>query len=436
MLTPSAVLAPRDCAVSVVVFVPLLREDRPADSPPVRTERQEPALDDATHAQDGPTPGLQPFRGLLDHLRLWGYSEHVNETLREFLPHRLSSDDLAPGLLPALPLGRGRWEPVGGTVETWTAEVGMVALIYRLVDCGQVTWAEIRDSVMGTSEKSGLLSATERLFAEGCPAAAGAPWTSLWVQAYFVVQADRGSDGAALDTVACELSERGDCLQPRGDWPQDAVRLGTAACTVSTATEPELADAVGRVLATQSAAWAAAIDMDRNLGGLLSRGGQEARRCSLDALEARSTELLVEFEQVQQFRAGVEMLPLHLGAPDRAVWEWVSTVWGLGQQLMAMDTKLTAIEHVYGHLTTAMSARQARFLNRVVLGVTCLSLATFVLTVWDFTQKSFDPFQWLSALVTLVAAALAWIFFGWAWRTSTRREQPLDRIRGPGQAGG
>jgi hypothetical protein len=125
------------------------------------------------------------------------------------------------------------------------------------------------------------------------------------------------------------------------------------------------------------------------------------------------------FERVQRFRVSVEILPLHLGAGDKAAWGCVEEAWGLGNQLSALDSMLEAVGHVYQHLTDTMSARLARFLNIVVMGVTCLSLGTFWLTIWEFTQKRFDPFDRTSGIVALVAALTSAALFVAVWFLSS-----------------
>jgi hypothetical protein len=124
-------------------------------------------------------------------------------------------------------------------------------------------------------------------------------------------------------------------------------------------------------------------------------------------VQAESLKLLDVFEEVQRFRADTEMVPLHLAAPDRELWGCMSDEWGLGQQLASLDVKLSAVEHVYEHLTNTMMAKQSEFLNKVVLAITMLSLATFCLAVWEFTRKDFTRFDWGSALVVIVALVVA-----------------------------
>lgn len=58
-----------------------------------------------------------------------------------------------------------------------------------------------------------------------------------------------------------------------------------------------------------------------------------------------------------------------------------------------------------------MTTRQARFLNNVVLAVTMLSLATFLVTAWDFTHKRFDPFSLVSEAVALVSLIFSGLLF-------------------------
>jgi hypothetical protein len=413
-------ISPCHCAVSVVFFVPFLTGVH-ADEPP--TDRT-----DSLHEQ----PRNDPSRDLLGDLRLWGYSDAVNDELRGSLPHRLTRTAAPVEQMPRLPESSWCvWRPEACSIDVWNVGAGLVTMTYRLCATDEATWAQIRASVTPRPAKEQVLAGAAGIVLSATAGTSpsvrtasphfSAAGTPLWVQEMFVVRSRAPHTPEELDAVANDLTDGGEKLEPHGDGAPEVLRLGVEACAVSASSAAALTHSLGRVLAAQTAIWAAAIDMDRLLEGLLRTGGVEARTLALDALEVRSIELLDVYERTQQFRASIEVVPLHLGTPDKAVWTCVNRVWELGQQLTSIDMKLTAVEHVYTHLVTTMSAKLARTLNFVVLGVTSLSLATFLLTLWDFTQKRFDPFDWVSGLVALASSVIAAVLFYAAWNASSRK---------------
>ena len=292
----------------------------------------------------------------------------------------------------------------------------------RIAVADIATWEELRRGITGVVTKQAFLARAEQLIAAAVRASNAGPVViggqdagpPLWTQEIIVVEAGRHVDVDSLDDVARRLTADGQRLRAETEAGGASLRLGIEACVVSNPDAVELRDALARVVATQTAVWAAAIDFDRLLGTLLRQ--EDARRLSLQHLVDRSMDLLAVFERVQRFRAEIEIIPLHLAARDKEVWTCVNAEWTLSDQLSSLDTKLNAVEHVYEHVANAMHARRGRFLNNVVLAITMLSLATFWLTVWEFTQKRFDPFDWISAVVALVAVVLSGILFSAVWR--------------------
>ncbi|MGD9991297.1 hypothetical protein [Pseudonocardia sp.] len=229
-----------------------------------------------------------------------------------------------------------------------------------------------------------------------------------------------------MDGIARVLSPDGEPLPDTAGPGVAAARLGVEACVVTHRSVTATWDALVRVIAAQTAIWAAVLDFDFQLATMLDRN---PRKLSLHELEERSTDLLTLYERVQRFRAEIEMIPLHLTGRDQTIWNRVNDVWRLNDQLSSLDTGLGVCEHVHAHTTTSLTTRQGRFLNGVVLAVTMLSLATFGLTAWDFTQKNFDAFHWVSLVVVAASLVVSVVLFLRVWTRATGRVPPWTRRR-------
>lgn len=426
-------LSPHDCTVTLVTFVPFLIEFRP----------EEPSLDD--RAGSYPPSGRRLDVGervetallsLLDDLELWAYSETLDAQLRARLPRRVLRIFPQSADLPPPPeLTSGAWHDGVALLDLWNFGVGLATFVDRIAATEKATWEQLRSGITSVETKRTFLARAAQLVA-AADGESGAPvvvasdadgpqtGTPLWVQEMLLVEAGRFVDLDALDDVARRLTADGERLRPATDPGGASLRLGMEACVVSNPGAVELRDALGRVVGTQTAVWAAVIELDRTLGTWLEP--EAGRLLSLQDLEDRSTQLLAVFERVQRFRSEIEIIPLHLGARDKAVWTCVNEEWTLGAQLSSLDTKLNAVEHVYTHRANALTAQRARVLNNVVLAITMLSLATFWVTAWEFVQKRFDPFDWVSALVVLVAVVSSGLLFYVVWTLSNRA--PLCRV--------
>jgi hypothetical protein len=388
---------PCDDTVSLVVFVPC----RITKRGPV-TANGRPAERSVDENRDH----------LLDELRLWDYSPSLKAELREILPHRLTTLSVPPDAAPKLPAVDGCvWRAETCRLERWDIDgIGLGAVRYVLVAGRGVTWRQVGDSVLAGEVQQQLFAEIEKLFLTRPPLAA-TECTPLWVQAMFVVRPVDRRPLDQLHEIADALTHGGERLRWNDEEPDEVLWVGDMVCAVSRDGTLELTEALGRVIAAQTATWAAAIDLERQLSGILKGGSSEADTLPLNQLEERGFEVLGEYDRVQRFRAGVDSVSVHLALPDREVWERVDDVWPLKSQLGLLDLKIKAAEHVYGHMATTLATRQARFLNGVVLGVTCLSLATFLLTVWQFTRTRFDRFDVISLGVAVLAGCLAAAFY-------------------------
>lgn len=397
-------LTPQSCRLTLVTFVPYM-----------------------TH---GPTTRDCSFADLelaaLEDLWLWDYSDALKARLRKRLPHRsariVSSDHGLPPLIESsgeLPHGLA-------VLDIWSFGAGLATFVDHVTVTDTMTWEMLRKTVTSETTKQRSLERTTLLVATAsdplAPDHAGQELLAvkkvepLWAQQMLVVEARQPVDAQTLEDVASTLTPDGEQLKISTDRGSACLWLGVQACVVTNQGATELRDALARVVATQTVIWAAAIDFHVRLGTMLEK---DPRQLSLKELEDRSMDLLVVFERVQQFRAEIEMIPLHLDVADKTVWDRVNEVWRLNDQLSSLDTSLNAVEHVYAHSANMLTARQGRFLNGVVLAVTMLSLATFGLTVWDFTQKGFDPFDRISLVVVLVAVVSSALLFFIVWRKSS-----------------
>ena len=427
-------LSPHDCTVTLVTFVPLLTEFRP----------EEPSLDErmGSYPPGGRrlrTVGEQPVEtallSLLDDLELWTYSETLDAQLRERLPRRMLRISPQYADLPPPELTSGAWHDGVALLDLWNFGVGLATFIDRIAVTEKATWEQLRIGITSVETKRAFLARAAQLVAavgdtSGAPVIvtgdADGPQTGtpLWVQEMLLVEAGRSVNLEALDDVARRLTADGERLRPATDPGGASLRLGIEACVVSNPEAVELRDALGRVVGTQSAVWAKMIELDRELGTRLEQ--EAGRLLSLQDLEDRSMQLLAVFERVQRFRSEIEIIPLHLAARDKAVWTCVNEEWPLGAQLSSLDTKLNAVEHLYTHRANTLTELRARVLNDVVLAITMLSLATFWVTAWEFVQKRFDPFNWVSALVVLVAVVSSGLLFYAVWTLGNRT--PLPRV--------
>jgi hypothetical protein len=111
------------------------------------------------------------------------------------------------------------------------------------------------------------------------------------------------------------------------------------------------------------------------------------------------------------------------------VWGAVAREWGLPSQLKALDEKLEALDHVYEHLTAAVSDRRARRLNGFVLVFTFASVITFGFAVADFFGKPLPEPRLLNVLIVAVLVALAAVLW-LALRRLLRVPSAPRRFRG------
>jgi hypothetical protein len=423
--------APAEFEINLVAFVPFLARD------------VTPEVVQVGPADEAGKGAVLAFAKMLEDLKLWGYSDDVTKRLRTTLPHRVRTWTL-PTTTVGLRTERAEciWHEESRRLELWDIGVGLVTLVYRMEHDPTVTWRQIRSSIASVDNKQTILdraaeSAEPLIAGRGGVAEPDRPAppfdraTPLWVQEVFVVQAKDRTTLRVLDRVAGELAEHSSRLEVQEVTEEYSLRLGVEACIVGNPGAHAVSDALSRVVAAQTAVWTAALEFDFVLAGLLDTGGSEARTLALDEVQGKSPKLLAVFEEVQRFRSDIEIIPLHLAAPDRELWEWLNKEWALDKQLAALDGKLSAVEHVYTHLINTMMAKESQFLNKVVLAITMLSFATFWLTVWEFTRKAFVPFNWSSAMVVLgalVSAASLFYFVGW-WSGRLMGPRLRDRRR-------
>lgn len=411
--TQSTELMPHECRITVVTFVPFL----------------------GPHAVSGLAPVHGDHAALLAELELWGcYTDKVTAELREHLPHRRARA-IPDGPRSRVDLGLGEWVSEHALLDVWSVGVGMATFVDRLrIDDG-VSWAELHRVLAGCAAKELALARTTGLGAgrvDGPPRPSehGEPGAPLWAQQMIVVEARREVGEQELDAVADVLTAGGPRLPIPVGTADAVLRLGYEACVVSNPGVVAVCDALARVVATQTAIWAATIDLDRLLKATLD--AEDAQGLPLKKLEQRSRDLLRDYQRVQRFRAEIDVIDIHLATWDKMVWQAVCTQWPLDDQVASLTAKLDAVGHVYRNLADVLITRQARFLNNVVLAVTSLSLATFFLTVVEFVRKRFDPLDWVSVVIAVAAVAISILAFVVAWVSGRQRVSGrLGLRRGP-----
>lgn len=369
---------PHDCRVTLMAFVPFVVDGwvPPAHPGPV---------------PDVPAPG---------DLRLWPYAEPLRARLRDRLPHRAAR----------LGVGDG-----GALVDIWSFGIGHTTFVDVHTPGPATGWDELREDVARERSRESLLARAASITTGITAARVGEP---LWAQRMLLVETPPGTGVDTMERIGRTLSPDGEPLEGTAGPAGASIRLGVEACVVTQRSETSTWDALARVIAAQTAIWAAVLDVDFQLAAMLDR---DPRKLSLHELEERSTHLLTVYERVQRFRAEIEMIPLHLTGLDQEIWNRVNDVWRLNEQLSSLDTSLAVCEHVHTHTATSLTTRQGRFLNGVVLAVTMLSLATFGLTVWDFTQKNFDAFHWVSMVVVVASVVVSVVLFQRVWSRATGR---------------
>ncbi len=128
--------------------------------------------------------------------------------------------------------------------------------------------------------------------------------------------------------------------------------------------------------------------------------------------------MLRVYESVRRFRADADVMPLHLDVRDRELWTAIDREWPLGDQLSALDTRLAAVEHVYRHLTDARAAEFARRINGIVLAITFVSFAAFMLAAYEFLRTPVEPISWphsVAVLVVVIAITIGVYFAFQRW---------------------
>lgn len=389
-------LAPADSSIVVVSFVPFLR-------PPAVSEC---AQVDGEHAE------------ALADLALWGYTQSFSAQLREQLPHRIGRRFAADPHPEPTEIGGLTWTSEASLLDVWSLGVGLATFVDRLTIGRGATWADVRASLAAPEAALRAMAAANGLGAGPAnpsprPCAGQSVGAPLWVQRMIVVRSHRNVGRAQLDAVAVVLTDDGRPLTVHNNSDGTALRLGLEACAVSNPGIVDPANALSRVVATQTAIWAATIELDRLLKAELD--AEDAQGLPLNRLERRSRELLRDYQRVQRFRAEVDVIDIHLAAWDKSVWNAVCTEWSLDDQMASLSVKLDAVGHLYRNLAEVLTTRQARFLNNIVLAVTTLSLATFILTAWEFVQKKFDPLDGTSVAVLAGSVVVSVVVFALAW---------------------
>lgn len=419
-------VAPCECNITVVTFVPFLTGQLVGGPPGLA----EPDGNPCTKTIGDPVP--DSIAPLLCDMPVWAYSDTLASMVRNRLPHRELQVVQPPEEAPALPGPvNGQWGVTACTVDVWSFGVGLVVAAQSLGVDAAAAWSDVRNSVSRVEARRNWLgranAIAQTLLKEHVPTPVH---PALWMQAMIVAEVPRHVPVDVLDQIAAELTDHGTPLSEEQRTADTVLRLGVEVGVAANPGARALRDAVAHVVAAQTAIWAAAIELDSELGDLLRGLDRDSDQLSLKELEAQSATLLAMFERVRRFRGDVEALPIHLAGRDRSAWLTVNAEWALKRQLGALDTKLTEVEYVHGHVANRVVERRGRYLNNVVLAVTTLSAATFVLTAWEFVLKQLDAFNGVSFAVTLAALLLSVLaYLGFVFDERVRRLTRRGRRR-------
>ncbi len=420
---------PRDCDVLVVAMIPFLTGRwHDSSTAPLLAEGRRVELPDALDDATSTRAAAYALEQVLSDVKLWGYSDKVKQQIRRNLPHRTHRVEPPTAALPALPpVGGANWIGSMFTVDFWDVGVGLAMLAYQL-SAAETSWTEVRQSIASDGTKAVLLDGTTRAVTAmtgeddtsalfGNETHFAAPGSALWVQELLVVEVGERVSGDCLDEIARFLTRDGGRLEPRTKSADEVMWLGVEACWVRNPDAPDTAGALARVLSTQTAVWAAVMELDHLLSVRLRAAGSESGT-TLQQLDERQHELLRVYESVRRFRADADVMPLHLDVRDRELWTAIDREWPLGDQLSALDTRLAAVEHVYRHLTDARAAEFARRINGIVLAITFVSFAAFMLAAYEFLRTPVEPISWphsVAVLVVVIAITIGVYFAFQRW---------------------
>ncbi len=328
------------------------------------------------------------------------------------------------------------------TIEFWNIGVGLATLVYQLDASPGTTWTDVRGGIASDDVKRRLLTGTSKVV-ETLPAQddtsgwfgtethLAGPGVALWVQELLVVETKSQVADDSLDLIARLLTQDGASLEPRTNAAAVAMRLGVEASCVRTADASDTVAAFARVLASQTALWAAVMELDHLLT-LRLRSADDDAEATLHQLAERELELLRVDEWARRFRADVDVTPLHLDVLDKELWKSIDREWPLRDQLTALDTRLRAVERVYQHLTNSRSAKVAKRISGIGLAIAFVSFAAFMLSAYEFLRTPLEPIEWphtvaALALVVTITLGLYVAFHIWAAGAWRRRKPSLRR---------
>lgn len=378
-------------------------------------------------------PGDPAHRG--GDIGLQQYSQELNAGLRRFLPHRLVGQNLLPNIQrpgPALlPFVRPRdadWKLEAASVDIWNSGVALFATRYRVL-AERLRWTDlmcdvdhVRDEVNRQAAPflREIVASFQRA-ATRCGAALGntdgeAHTVSglgepLWTHNSLLVFTHEDATDEELGAIASRLTNGGPSY-PLGEQLDSGakLRLGLNACLCCRPVGQRGSGPLIRLVAAHTALWAAATDFDRALLRELA-AGQLEDSTSLGTMEDRAGELLRVYQRLQGFQSALRNTTVHLDDVDRLIWTALSTQWGLPSQLDALGHKLESLDHIYGQLTSALTARRARRLDGFLSVFTVASVVTTGLAVASFIFRPLGEAMTINiaiAVALLVATFALW----------------------------
>jgi hypothetical protein len=369
------------------------------------------------------------------------YAPTLSSELGRYLPHRLaerwlqvSREELHSEEKRLKESTATSWTHLATVADIWGVGVGLLTSVYQVDASPDLSWSEFGLAIY---ESCRLIDELRREFVietanDLMRVLAQSPELRRISRTRNFEQAAELLWKHVL--ILCELpdtagpQQRGEVtgiLVPDGDPCSLPLKAQAVELCVGTSAS---AASIARLLGVLNVIWAASLDFDRILFRELRAFGL-GRHMGLEALEAKTLELMTLYERVQEFRSAVDHTTVHLTRLDEAIWRGVGERWGQQAQLDALDKKLQALQNVYRHLVTSLDTRRSRRLNDIVLAFTIAAAVTLGLSLADFFGEYLRKLFWVKATLVIVLMGAA-VAVGLLIRRVLRRESFGDRVPG------
>ena len=165
-------------------------------------------------------------------------------------------------------------------------------------------------------------------------------------------------------------------------------------------------DWILKVVDLRFAYFAAALEMDRSIFGLLNEYVVTTRDAPLSALRGRNDTIVAAYEGLRLFRSQVDTTVTNLGSASVALWHALAQVDRSEQLERSLDQKLDALQSIHRIRSEQASARRAERLNQIVLIFTVAAVISSVAAAVDFAygERLLGPNAVRTVLLTIIGA--------------------------------